>query len=313
MGDVVARAAGKDLGTFLREEIFRPLRMKDSSLGIDPARARETAVQYGWVRGALPRETRFVSAASSAYASAHDLALFGALHSKARRSGTRALLSDASIDTMQYAVVPAGGNQQYGLGWWIEHDRFGYRSLLAQGGTDAAQAWLRIIPAERIVVVVLANKGVGFPGDVVDAVLSSLLPRYAERRAVSLAQATKASSQPAPTPPARLDSAFVGTWSGIVRVENGDVPIEVAVSDSGTVRATIGLRSGERAGRARFGTTFFRINIPGDLATPDSTTQLAFYLRQRAAVLNGTVTTRPPAASGLDGRVSYWVEIRKRR
>jgi hypothetical protein len=30
-------------------------------------------------------------------------------------------------------------------------------------------------------------------------------------------------------------------------------------------------------------------------------------------VLNGTVTTRPRAASGLDGRVSYWVELRKQR
>lgn len=40
---------------------------------------------------------------------------------------------------------------------------------------------------------------------------------------------------------------------------------------------------------------------------------LAFYLRPRNGVLNGTVTTRPRVASGLEGRVSYWVELTKRQ
>src|SRR5688572_22412595 len=34
LGEVVARAAGRDLGTFLREELFRPLGMANSSLGV---------------------------------------------------------------------------------------------------------------------------------------------------------------------------------------------------------------------------------------------------------------------------------------
>ena len=314
LGEVIARAARQDLATFLREEVFRPLGMTHSSLGIDVRQERETAVQYSWTRGALPRDIGARSGASSAYASAHDLALFGAFHSKARRTGTPKVLSDASLDTMQYAVVSATRGQFYGLGWWVEENRLGYRSLLAQGGTDAAQAWLRVIPSERIAVAVLANKGVGFPEIVIDAVLSALLPRYAALRAAQKAEAPSGSGQPASTAPP-LDSAFVGTWIGFLRAEEGDVPLEFAVTDSGAVRGTIGSRSGVRLGRARFASNLFRLAIPGDLETADSTSgrRLSFYLRPRAGVLNGTVTTAPRAASGLDGRVSYWVELRKRR
>jgi len=194
------------------------------------------------------------------------------------------------------------------LGWWVEENRFGYRSILAQGGTDASSTWLRIIPSERITIAVLANKGVGFPNDIIDAALSALLPRYAELLAHS-AQPTSAAAAPSMTP--RLDSAFVGTWRGIVRAENGDVPLEIIVDDSGATRATLGARPGQALGKARLSGGTFRLNLPGDLEIGDTLSQLAFYLRPRSGVLNGTVTTRPPVASGLAGRVSYWVEIRK--
>ena len=207
------------------------------------------------------------------------MSLFGRLHAKLHRAGARGLLSDASLDTMQLSVVPATQSQGYGLGWWVEEDRFGYRSLLAQGGTDAATAWLRLLPSEGIVVVVLANKGVGFPGEVIDEVLAAMLPRYAVRRA---ARARQTGGTPAAPAVSSLDPTFVGAWTGIVRAESGDVPIAITVADSGAVRGKLGSRSGEIAGRARFSGTLFRIMIPGNLATADSSAgRLAFYLRFR--------------------------------
>ena len=309
--EVLARAAGQDLHGFLREKLFLPLGMTHSSLGIDANLAQQTAVQYSWTRGPLPKRIG-ATGASSIYASAHDLILFGAFQAKARRSNTRGLISDASIDTMQYSVVPTGDGGEYGMGWWVDENKFGYRSVLAQGGTDAAQAWLRVIPSERIAVVVLANKGVGFTGGVVDALIAAMLPRYAELRAQA-ASSAKAQS-PAPTR-IKLDSTFVGTWVGSIRAEDGDVPVEITMTDSGSVRATVGSHSGERLGRARFDDPQFLVRIPGDLVTSDTTSgrRLSFYMRPRNGVLNGTVTTRPRASSGLDGQVSYWVELTKRR
>lgn len=312
LGDVVAQAAERDLGSVLRDEIFRPLGMDESSLGVDPARADVSAVRYSWTAGPQPHVT-YASGSSTAYSSVHDLALFGMLHAKVRRRGSRAILSDASNDSMQHSTVGAGGDSRYGLGWWVEESRFGYRSLLAQGGTDAATAWLRVLPSERIVVAVLANRGIGFASTVVDAAISALLPRYAEGARATSVQPSVANAAPAARPAARIDSAFVGAWHGIIRAEDRDQPIAIGVSDTGITSVMVGAAPRQSIGRARVTSTSLRFDVAGDLGAPDSSDgrRLGFSLRLRDGAINGAVTTRPPAASMLDGRLSYWVELRR--
>jgi CubicO group peptidase (beta-lactamase class C family) len=313
LGEVVAHAAGKDLGAFMRDEIFKPLGMTHSTLGVDTAAAPAPAVPYYWVRGRVPHPLQKL-AASSGYSSVHDLVRFGQMHLKLRPPGARAILSRAAIDTMQLSDVPATSTQRYGIGWWIDENRFGYRSVLAQGGTPGSAAWLRLIPSEQIVVVLLANKGVSFARAVVDAAIAELLPRYAAlMNATQPAQASNAST-PAP---AALDTSFVGGWTGEVLTESGEVKMQLTVSDSGAVLATLSSRPGASPGRARFSGRLFRLNITGDLATTDSTRgqRMFFYLRPGDGVMNGAVTLGAGTGtlSGLEGRVSYWVELRRPR
>jgi CubicO group peptidase (beta-lactamase class C family) len=310
LGEVVAHAAGKDLGAFMRDEIFKPLGMTHSTLGVDTTARPAPAVPYFWVRGRVPHSLRRF-AASSGYSSVHDLLRFGQMHAKVRPPGTRAILSDATIDTMQLSVVPATSQRHYGIGWWVDEDRFGYRSLLAQGGTAGSATWLRLIPSERVVVVVLSNKGVSFASNVVDAAISDLLPRYAA--GLTAAQQTPRST-PAPATQI-LDTSFVGAWTGSVLTESGEVAMQLTVSDSGAVRAAFSSRPGESPGRARFAGRLFRLNIAGDLTSADSTRgqRILFYLRPGDGIMNGTVTQGMSAASGLEGRVSYWVELRRPR
>jgi CubicO group peptidase (beta-lactamase class C family) len=307
LGHVVANAAGQDFGAFLREQIFRPLGMQRSSLGVDPALEPQTAVQYHPVYGPLENFHAIPSGASTIYSSAHDLARFAQLHLKTHPAGARGILSDAAIDTMQSFTVSADGGQRYGLGWWIQDDRYGYRSLLAQGGNPSSSAWLRILPSERIAVAVLANQGVGSPGDVIDAVLDAMLPRYATLRAAPPSPSV-ASNAPAKT---TLDTAFVGNWSGYARWEGRDLSLAFSISDSGAARGTVAAHP--TAGRARLGRTLFVITVGGDLETADTTggRRVSFYLLPRDGRLSGTVTTPAPSASSLQGRVSYWVELKK--
>jgi hypothetical protein len=252
------------------------------------------------------------TSSSSIFASAHDLVLFGMMHAKVRRFGVRVPVSDAAIDTMQYPVVATDGTGHYGFGWSIEDDRFGYRSLLSQGGTDAAQAWLRIIPSERIIVAVVANQGVGLAEAVVDAVLGELLPRYAELQTAAKRASANAPSQTGTVP---LDSMFTGAWRGTVRAEGGELPLDVDISEAGSVRAKVGRSADERTGTARLGRVLFVVRIPGGLDTQDTTSgrRLSLYLRPRNGILNGVLTTFLPVDSGMIGQVSYWVELRKRR
>jgi CubicO group peptidase (beta-lactamase class C family) len=150
--EAVARAAGRPLRDLLRDEVFWPLGMTTASMGLDSAEARRAAVAFSRGQGLIPNQPSPPGATDYAntrgFASAHDLALFAAFHLKAHRRDQRAILSDAAIDSMQLSTVPTdrSDGQRYGLGWWTEPDRYGYRSALAQGGNNLAQAWLRLIP-----------------------------------------------------------------------------------------------------------------------------------------------------------------------
>ena len=315
--EAVARAAHQPLRSLVRNEVLRPLGMKHSSIGLDSAMARDVVVPFVYGQGlVLPTPTAEGATdylSYSGWASAHDLALFAAFHLKAHRPDQRAVLADGTIDSMQTVTVPTGsGTQRYGLGWWID-DRFGYRTVLAQGGTSGAQAWLRMIPSERVAAVVLVNKGVAFAGSATDAALAAVLPKYADAmkaRTIATATSPSAATSSMPRP---LHSTMVGVWAGVVHSAGGDVPVQLTIATSGAVQARIGARSD--SGSARTSAQHpdgFVVRIPGDLeaANPAGMSrETRMYLDRRGAGFGGVITTRPPSASGLDGSVSYWVEL----
>lgn len=315
--EAVARAARQPLRALIRDEVLLPLGMKHASLGLEPAMAREAVVPFVYGRGLVPPPPTPEGSSDylsfSGWASAHDLALFAAFHMKAHRRDQRAILSDAAIDSMQTVTVSTGsGTQRYGLGWWIE-DRFGYRTVLSQGGNSGAQAWLRLVPSERVAAVVLVNKGVAFAGAATDAALAAVLPRYADAmKASAAAAAASPSGTPAPNPKL-LDSTMVGTWAGVVRAAGGDVPVQFTIAPGGEVRARIGTRADSGLARASAqNTNQLTLRIPGDLETPNPAgmnREMRLYLDRRGGGFGGVITTRPPSATGLDGSVSYWVEI----
>ncbi|HEU4994193.1 MAG TPA: serine hydrolase domain-containing protein [Gemmatimonadaceae bacterium] len=310
------RAAGRSARDLMRDEVFLPLSMTTSSFGLDSAESRLAVVPYtlawGPVRDPIGAPTEYRTARG--YSSAHDLALFAAFHMKAHRRDQRAALTDAAIDSMQNATVPGDrAGSRYGLGWWIEEDRFGYRSTLAQGGNDRASTWLRMIPSERVAVVLLVNRGVGFPSQAVDAALAVLLPRYADGLAAQVRAAAAAPPSPM-TPPAApriLDSTATGRWTGAVYAAGGKVPVALAIDSTGAVRATIGTRGD--SGTARLGRQL-SVRIPGDLeaaAPPGISRDIRLYLKPHNGGWGGVATVRPPSATGTDGRVSYWAELRR--
>ena len=320
-GAAMSRAAGRSLRELLRDEVFLPLGMAHASLGLDSTEARLVAVPRSWVLGPVPPQASAPGATDYAsaegYASVRDLALFGAFHLEAHRRDQRAILSDDAIDSMQHSVLLAGGaRSSYALGWWIEENRFGYRSVLAQGGNDRAQAWLRLIPSEGMAVALVVNKGVAFAETATDAALGALLPRYAEGLAAREQEraATQGSARPASTP-MPLDSTVVGKWAGKIHTADADIPVSMTITMNGEVRARLGARSDVGSARLTTNGRLF-IRIPGDLEAPNPTgknRETRFYLDPRGERFGGAVSTRPPSVSGLDGTVSYWAEIARQR
>jgi CubicO group peptidase (beta-lactamase class C family) len=140
LGEVIARVSRRRYADFLRDEVFWPLGMTHASAGIGPGLEKFVAAQYEWTSGRRPWDggEPLTPGYSGVFCSAHDLALFGMFHLKAHLANQKAILSDAAIDAMQNATVPVGDGLRYGLGWWIDEDRFGYRDVFVAGGNSFA-------------------------------------------------------------------------------------------------------------------------------------------------------------------------------
>jgi hypothetical protein len=228
----------------------------------------------------------------------HDLAMFAMFHLKAHRPDQKAVLTDTSIDAMQSQTVAAPSGR-YGLGWWVEDNRYGFRSVLAQGGTVADQAWVRLLPAEEIAVVLLSNIGNAPASHIVDELLSILLPAYGEKRAT--AAAPVATSGPAvEVPPS---TTFIGAWTGLIRTESGDVPLSLTIHPSGDVHAKLGTQLTTLLNQARFRHGQLSGIMTGDLVSGATAVKLNLHLRE--GTLKGAAVTDPSP------QLPYWVELKK--
>ena len=309
LGEVVGRVSGKSYGAFLRDEIFRPLEMSDSSLEVPYANEKNAARRYDSMFGPRSGVVSGTPGASTAYSSAEDLLKFGIFHLKSHRPRQKRVLADKTIDEMQNATVAVGDGGRYGIGWWIKEDLYGYRGALAQGGTNDGSASLQLIPSEGIVVVALANTGTTLPGDFIHEVLSILLPTYRERRAKDLLRTAQQSPKPTPAP------AMVGNWSGLIRTFNGDVPLSLYISESGDVKAHLGNEAPTSVSNVSFDKESLFGRISGKLPIEEDAGldpyDFDFELYLRGSALNGSVTTRPHPGAKNFTRLPFWVEFKK--
>jgi hypothetical protein len=105
-------------------------------------------------------------------------------------------------------------------------------------------------------------------------------------------------------------------WTGVVYAAGGNVPVQFTFAPGGEVRARVGARSDSGSAHAS-GQNSSRliVRLAGDLEAANPTgmnREMRMYLDRRGAGFGGVITTRPPSASGLDGAVSYWMEITRR-
>jgi CubicO group peptidase (beta-lactamase class C family) len=313
LDEVIAHVSGKTYGTFLQDEVFRPLGMTNCSLEMEAALEKVTAAQYDSTsHKQSPLQVSDTPGASSVHCSVHDLALFGMFMLKAHLPSQRPILSDQSIDMILNSTVDAGDGERYGIGWWVQPDLYGYHSVFAQGGTNDSFALLQIIPSENIVVAVLANTGTTVPSNIVEEVLSDLLPQFAEAR-------KKAPSVPKhdPTKAHQIDRphGLVGKWVGSVSTWKGDVPLTLLIPESDHMRATVGSQASVSLSDVHVEPTHLYGVARGDLGAPDAAQppydiQIEVYLNGDRLVGAATAVPRPDE----DGpELPYWVVLKRVR
>ena len=117
LGYVISRVSGKPYEDFMREEVFLKLGLTHTSVGIEPSLERYQAIRYDDHGLPIPLYDFDHRGASAIYSSAHDLVRFGLFHLKAHLPDQKAILSDASIDTMHESTMSSDKNIGYGIGW----------------------------------------------------------------------------------------------------------------------------------------------------------------------------------------------------
>lgn len=227
LGEIVAERAGAGFPEAMQRLVFQPLGMEDAFIDTPRDGQADVAVHYDAALARLPPLRNNTPGAGNAYASATDLIRFAMLHA----GGTETpLLSSASVAAMQARHDTAFhhyyGNAHYGLGWYVRDEDKGMRVAWHEGGMPGASTLVKLLPGERIAVVVLGNRtdANALNQGIADALIRVVQPSYRPQPLDPVAGYAPLASQP----------GFSGLWQGSVRVDDVDVPSTLTLEADGS-------------------------------------------------------------------------------
>jgi len=181
-GRVVEVATGKSYDAALRELVFEPLGLKMSFLFAQDVITHRFAVGHE-VLDRQPRVARpwgvprAIAPVGGIICTAKDLLCYARFHmgDGTTLHGAR-LLSKESLNLMQTPLYPASGAEMIGLSWFVT-TADGHKIIRHGGGTNGQAAELKMVPADKFAVAVLANSdtGPGLCGEVSKAALKHYL------------------------------------------------------------------------------------------------------------------------------------------
>ncbi len=309
LGYAIAHISGKSYGDFMREEVFIPLNMFRTSVGIGPGLEKYQAIGYGPSGMPLPFYEDNVLAAGGIFCSVHDLVQFGMFHLKDHLPEQKAILSDAAIDEMQTITWKFDEDSGYGIGWGIYHHSGYYRSV-QHGGQGCAQ--LSLLPEEKIAIGILTNTENEPLIDSIEAeILSALLPRYGAYRASREAEQKQEEDGPSSFQPT---SDLLGVWVGTVHTYKGKIPLMLEFQEDGDIHAKLGDQLKTLINDADFEENYLTGLMLGDIYIDDSRRGpylLSLNLNLRQDVLNGAINVYLLPGQRESFGLAHWTELKK--
>jgi CubicO group peptidase (beta-lactamase class C family) len=115
----IERVSGKSYADVLRDEVFVPLGLTESSVKLTPDLDDRGAIRY-WGDHVVPFYDFDARGAGAVFMSAHDLVRFGMFHLQGGLDGAqKAVLRPSTINSMRNATLLNNGekNDEYGIGW----------------------------------------------------------------------------------------------------------------------------------------------------------------------------------------------------
>jgi CubicO group peptidase (beta-lactamase class C family) len=284
LSDVIARVSGKSFADYMRQEVFLKLGMTRSAVGRDSDLRAFEATRYDG-EDVIPIAYYDTDhpGASEIYSSVHDLALFGMFSLKAHLQGQAAILPDEVIDAMQAPTMSSRPGVGYGIGW--ERDTTAGAVVVSHsGGMPGVATWLRLLPEERLVIVVLCNEDDRLAHIVADQITTQLVPEWKPQPAETL--------HPDAIPPHN----FVGIWNGNVQTYRSTTPFQIRISNTGEIRVQLGKQLATLLDHVSFEDGSLRGLFRSDIDIPEAARRpyiVSLNLKLRNGTdLNGAVTVR---------------------
>lgn len=253
LAEAAAAVSGKTWEQLLRERLFEPLAMRDSTIyGPQLAGLANLAAAHAKIDGAItpikPIALDSVAPAGGIYTSARDMAAWTKMLLAKGMSGDRRLIEERSIGLMQHMhmPLPVSGMAKlwpsthfygYGLGWFVRDYR-GVKVVEHGGNTAGQSAFVLLAPELDFGVAVMANSDMNDgPTAIAYRALDLVLGGTSKDvGAMLLAERADEKSAPVTPKPAALPPAgYAGTYAspryGNVRIKAARTELAIDVHD----------------------------------------------------------------------------------
>jgi len=222
IGRIVAHVSGMSYDEFIEERVLAPLGMTESQVYKGSPLRHHYAFCYTQDLKKIPQYLDGYPGAGGNYSSAHDLIRFAMFHLGDNLPDQEAILSDRSINSMQEKYPPS--NRRYGLGWSLDGDEGGFRSVYHGGEGPGVDNMMRLFPEEDIAAVVLCNAECEELYNIQKAIFEAMIPELVEPEPVDTIAAEQESEGP---------GEMYGTWRGHIVAYDRELEVQLEVDSLG--------------------------------------------------------------------------------
>jgi hypothetical protein len=270
LASIIANVSGMSYAEFIRERVFAPLGMTRSLVYEGEPLGKSYAGGYTQARERIPLYLDSYPGADGTYASAHDLIRFAMFHLGDDLPDQRPILSGRAIAAMQAKYPP--GNDRSGIGWHLDGDERGYRSVYHGGEGPGADCMMRLFPDEDVAVVVLCNAECEKLYEIQEAIAVALIPALGAPGPSETRPPNQAPADP---------SEMYGGWRGRITAYDRELDIELLLDSTGA-RVAVATQPRGALKISVLTPTFFMGMFDASIPTPDN---LRYPYRNRLTVI----------------------------
>lgn len=289
----IAPTSGMSYEEYLRREVFGPLGMHNSAVGLPTGVA--AAVRYDSDRNPMMPYMTDHPGSGDVWASAHDVARFLAFHMGTPLSDQEPILSPETRLEMQR---PASGHpmptppdtprRDIGANWIVTTSN-GHPQIWHSGGQPGVSSVMVFFPEHKAGFVLLANASAPL-GRIGQAIRGAIAPELLE----TLSE---------PSPPAPQPIPFRGQWVGTVTAHAGTQPIMLSFEECGEATVKLGVQESTALTQTAFEDGAFTGRFTGGGNLPEAA-RTAHGMSLKVVLVEGELVGQL-VAQGMDANVAF--------